>query len=143
MLEDRNQRCLEFGIDTPEVLRMPNPKPRLIGFELYFEDLEGARGFYCDTLGLDLSEEMAGHHAKFDSSGGFLCLERKGSESYPSQDKAVVFLEVADLEGTVQKIGRGRFLQIEPKGSGGHPPWAVLHDPEGHNVLILEKRATG
>lgn len=122
---------------------MPDPKPRLIGFELYFEDLEGARGFYRDTLGLDLSEEMAGHYAKFDSPDGFLCLERKGSESYPSRDKAVVFLEVSDLQSTVEKIGRDRFVQIEPKGSGGHPPWAVLHDPEGHNVLILEEKKSG
>ena len=123
---------------------MPDAKPRFIGFELYFEDLEGARGFYRDTLGLDLSEEMAGHHVKFDSpSGGFLCLERKGSESYPSRDKAVVFLEVSNLQRTVEKVGRDRFIQIDPKGSGGHPPWAVLHDPEGHNVLILEKRGMG
>jgi predicted enzyme related to lactoylglutathione lyase len=119
------------------------PKPRFVGFELYFEDLEGAREFYRDTLGLHLSEEMAGHHAKFDSPYGFLCLERKGSESYPSQDKAVVFLEVSDLQSTVEKIGRDRFLQIEPKEGGGHPPWAVLQDPEGHNVLILEKREMG
>jgi predicted enzyme related to lactoylglutathione lyase len=122
---------------------MPNPKPRFIGFELYFEDLEVARRFYRDTLGLDLSEEMTGRYAKFDSPAGFLCLERKGSESYPSRDKAVVFLEVADLQSAMAKIGRDRFLQIELQGSGGHPPWAVLHDPEGHNVLLLEKRPIG
>ena len=124
-------------------MQCPDPKPRFIGFELYFEDLKGATEFYRDTLGLDLSEEMAGHHAKFDSQDGFLCFERKGSESYPSSDKAVVFLEVSALQNTVEKIGRDRFLQIEPKGSGGHAPWAVLHDPEGHNVLILEKFEMG
>jgi len=122
---------------------MLDAKPRFVGFELYFEDLEQPRGFYRDTLGLDLSEEMAGHYAKFNSWGGFLCLEHKGSESYPSRDKAVVFLEVSDLQSTVEKIGRDCLLQIEPKGSGGHPPWAVLHDPEGHNVLILEKHEIG
>jgi predicted enzyme related to lactoylglutathione lyase len=122
---------------------MPDPKPCFIGFELYFEDLKGATEFYPDTLGLDLSEEMAGHHAKFDSPDGFLCLERKGSESYSSRDKAVVFLEVSDLQSTVEKIGRDRFLQIELKGSGGPPLWAVLQDPEGPNVLILEKLEMG
>jgi hypothetical protein len=56
---------------------MPEPKPRFIGFELYFEDLKGATESYRDTLGLNLSEEMAGHHAKFNSQDGFLCLNEK------------------------------------------------------------------
>jgi predicted enzyme related to lactoylglutathione lyase len=114
-------------------------KTRLVGFELYFDDLEGAKQFYRDTLGLELSEEASGHHARFGSERAFLCLERKGSESYPSRDKAAVFLEVPELEAAVERIGRDRFVQIESRGSGGRPAWAALHDPEGHNILLLEK----
>jgi catechol 2,3-dioxygenase-like lactoylglutathione lyase family enzyme len=76
---------------------MPNANIRLVGVELYFQDLERAKGFYRDTLGLDLADESVGHHAKFDGGAAFICLERKGAESYPSHDKAVVFLEVPDL----------------------------------------------
>jgi catechol-2,3-dioxygenase len=32
-------------------------KPRLVGIELYFEDLPSARNFYKDTLGLKLLQE--------------------------------------------------------------------------------------
>ena len=60
-----------------------------------------------------------------------ICLERKGSESYLSRDKAVLFFEVNDINAAVAAIGRERFVWVEPT-------WAVLHDPEGHNVLLLK-----
>ncbi len=63
---------------------------QFVGVELYFDDLEGAKEFYVGTLGLEISDEQVGHHAKFDSGAGFVCLERKGSEPYPSKDKAVL-----------------------------------------------------
>jgi predicted enzyme related to lactoylglutathione lyase len=106
---------------------------RFRGIELYFEDLERAKKFY-EELGLSLSDEQIGHHAKFDSGAGFICLERKGAESYPSKDKAVLFFEVADLRSAVAAIGQGKFVHAEPT-------WAVLHDPEGHNVLLLQTAA--
>jgi predicted enzyme related to lactoylglutathione lyase len=110
---------------------MQKARLQFAGVELYFEDLPGAKKFYAETLGLELSHEQLGHHAKFDSDAGFICLERKGVESYPSQDKAVVFFEVADLEAAINTIGPEKILQSEAN-------WAVLHDPEGHNVLLLQ-----
>lgn len=83
-------------------------------------------------MGLEVSQEEKGHHAKFDSGAGFICLERKGLESYPSKDKAVLFFEVKDLRATIAAIGRERFVQVEDR-------WAVVHDPEGHNVLLMER----
>jgi|GEM_PF-1289508 len=113
-------------------------KPRLVGVELYFDNLPAARRFYQETLGLELLEEEPGHHAKFEGQSGFLCLERKGAESYPSRDKAVVFFEVEDLQSTVEAIGIKRFAGLGPKDKAGRIPWAVIHDPEGHNVLLLQ-----
>ena len=102
------------------------------GVELYFEDLPRAKKFYAETLGLELSHEQLGHHAKFGSEAGFICLERKGVESYPSQDKAVIFFEVPDLEAAINAIGPEKILQSEAN-------WAALHDPEGHNILLLQR----
>jgi len=56
------------------------------------QDLESAKRSYRDTLGLELTGEQSGHHAQFRANP-FLCLERQGAESYPSRDKAVVFIE--------------------------------------------------
>ena len=119
---------------------MPDTRPRFLGVELYFDDLQSAKRFYRDTLGLDLTEDSPGHHAKFDFKDGFLCLEKKGVESYPSRDKAVVFFEVDDLQSAIQSIGRHRIVHSEPDTGGNRPPWAILHDPEGHNVLILQRQ---
>jgi predicted enzyme related to lactoylglutathione lyase len=107
------------------------PGLKFVGVELYFENLEAAKQFYTQLLGLEVSQEQRGHFMKFDSGSGFVCLERKGLESYPSRDKAVLFFEGNDLAGSVAAIGHEHFVKIEAG-------WAVLHDPEGHNVLLLK-----
>ena len=95
---------------------------RFVGVELYFDEVEKAKTFYKDLLGLKVSEDSPGHFTKCNWSAGFVCLERKGSEDYPSHDKAVLFFESDDLEAAVASIGRERFLKVESA-------WAVLHDP--------------
>jgi predicted enzyme related to lactoylglutathione lyase len=116
------------GVEEKHAMQI---KPRFVGVELYFENLDRARDFYLTTLGLEIADETSGHHAKFDSGAGFVCLEKKGVESYPSADKAVLFFEVENLDAVVASIGAGKFVQKEKS-------WAVLHDPEGHNILLLQ-----
>lgn len=113
---------------------MTKPEPRFVGVELYFEDLSRATGFYTNVLGLKVAEEESGHFVKFAGDSGFVCLEHQGTESYPSRDKAVLFFEVDDLAAKVKDFGQERFVQVERE-------WAVMHDPEGHNVLLLQRRS--
>ena len=113
---------------------MQPTKARFVGVELYFDDLEKAKKFYQETLGLEVSDERLGHHVQFDTGGKFICLERKGAESYRSADKAVLFFEVSDLPSTVAAIGKNKIVHSEER-------WAVLHDPEDHNVLLLQGSA--
>ena len=105
---------------------------RFVGVELYFDDLKRARAFYSTTLGLPIADEDPQRYCKFKGGAAFICLERKGSESYPSQDKAVLFFEVPDLREAITIIGEAGFVHRESK-------WAALHDPEGHNIILLEK----
>jgi catechol-2,3-dioxygenase len=105
---------------------------RFAGVELYFDDLAKARQFYVEVLGLAVAEDDPEHHVKLSTGSEFVCLERKRAENYPSQDKAVLFFEVADLPSVIQRIGATRFMRVESH-------WAVLHDPEGHNILLLER----
>ena len=120
---------------------MSTEKPRIVGFELYFDRLKEAKEFYRDVIGLALAEDDPAHHAKFDSDGRFLCLEKKGVESYPSADKAVVFVEVDDLRTMADKLG-GRILQRGDGAPGQAPAWAVLRDPEGHSVVLMQAGAS-
>jgi catechol 2,3-dioxygenase-like lactoylglutathione lyase family enzyme len=110
---------------------------RLAGVELYFDDLPRAKTFYRDVLGLDLVEDAAEHHAKFEVGGPFLCLEKRGVEAYPSADKVVVFFEVADVRQAVKDVGPSHVVRFDPDAVSA---WAVLHDPEGHNILLIQAR---
>jgi hypothetical protein len=49
-----------------------------------------------------------------------------------SEDKAVLFFEVPDLRLAIAAIGQDRLVQSEGT-------WAVLHDPEDHNILLLQR----
>jgi predicted enzyme related to lactoylglutathione lyase len=113
---------------------MKDTSPRFVGVELYFNDLERAKKFYVETRGLHVADERPGRYVKFEGSAGFVCLEGKGSEAYPSSDKAVLFFEVPDLQAAIVSIGATRLVRSESQ-------WAVLHDPEGHNVLLLQTDA--
>lgn len=68
----------------------------------------------------------------------FVCLERKGSESYPSRDKAVIFLEVPSLAQALRCIGEEKPVAVHQGGEDSRQPWAALHDPEGYNIVLLE-----
>jgi predicted enzyme related to lactoylglutathione lyase len=124
---------------SPRENTMPD-RPRLLGIELYFNDLPKAKRFFQENLGLELIEDDADHHAKFDGQSGFICVEKKGVESYPSQDKAVIFLEVADLQSMIGKLGAERFAGFGSKDENGRVPWAAMHDPEGYNVLLIQAK---
>jgi predicted enzyme related to lactoylglutathione lyase len=118
--------------------RKSKPNLRLTGVELYFDDLPRAKKFYRETLGLELADESAGHFAQFAAGTSFVCLERKGSENYSSLDKAVLFFEVPDLAATVESLGPDRIVRYEAAAKSGRVSWAVLHDTEGHNILLVE-----
>jgi catechol-2,3-dioxygenase len=119
---------------------MASVNARLAGVELYFDDLPAAKQFYAEILGLPVMDEAVGHHVQFQGGSTFLCLEAKGMEDYPSLDKAVIFLEVPNLRDAVEAIGEHRIVKQQPAAEG-RPAWAVLHDPEGHNILLLEAAA--
>jgi predicted enzyme related to lactoylglutathione lyase len=121
---------------------MSNINARLVGVELYFDDLVAAKNFYEGTLGLNIFGERPGHHAQFNVGRAFLCLEKKGVEDYPSRDKAVIFLEVPSVATAVEAIGEERFVHIARGSENSGSPWAVLHDTEGHNVILLEAQRT-
>jgi predicted enzyme related to lactoylglutathione lyase len=111
---------------------------RLVGIELYFDNLQEGKEFYSGLLGLGLLDEEEGRYLRFNAGKIFVCLDRKGSENYPSRDKAVVFFEVPNLADAVRCIGEEKIVAMTPRGEGTQRPWAALHDPEGYNIVLLE-----
>jgi hypothetical protein len=95
---------------------MERIRARFVGVERCFENLERAKKFYIETMGLEVSDEQVGHHARFESGAGFVCLERKGAGLYSSKDKAVLFFEVPDLRLAIAAIGQDRLVQSKVHG---------------------------
>lgn len=129
-------------MEDARTLRPQFPVPpfdaRLAGVELYFENLESAKMFYAQVLGLRLEEDDPAHHAKFGAGGAFVCLEKKGVEEYASEDKAVLFLEVEKVADAVERIESSHVMRAETSGPN---PWAAIRDPEGHTILLLQRSA--
>ena len=114
---------------------MATSPARLAGVELYFDNLDAAKDFYAQTLGLRLDEDNPEHHAKLAIGDRFICLERKGVEEYPSADKAVLFFEVPDVRVAVEQIGSAFLLRSELTAVRR---WAAVRDPEGHTIVLVE-----
>lgn len=114
---------------------MTTSMSRLAGVELYFDDLDAAKEFYANALGLSLDEDSPAHHAKLGIGDRFICLERKGVEDYPSADKAVLFLTVLDVRTTVDRIDAASVLRCELAVA---KPWAAVRDPEGHTIILTQ-----
>ncbi len=112
---------------------------KLAGVELYFNDLEAAKNFYRDVLGLALDEDDPNHHAKFALGSLFLYLEAKGMEDYASADKAAVFVEIEDIRGAVDRIDSRHLVGSDLSSA---QPWAAIRDPEGHTVMLLQTSKT-
>ncbi len=109
------------------------------------DDIEAARRFYAETLGLDVSEE-----------NGMLTLEIAGDRGtliYPKDDHqpaafTILNFPVADIEAAVDELTeRGvefeRYtgeLSTDPKGimRGGGPLIAWFKDPAGNILSVIE-----
>lgn len=64
---------------------------RLAGFELYFDNLEAAKRFYVDTLGLELDEDDAHHHAKLTAGNALLPWSGREWSIIPPQTRPSFF----------------------------------------------------
>ena len=59
--------------------------PRLAGVELYFDDLPKAKAFYTDVLGLPMTEDQEGHHAKLETGTAFEPCNRSDRRTWCAQ----------------------------------------------------------
>lgn len=50
----------------------------------------------------------------------------------------MIFLEVPNLVEAVNAVGKERIVEMKPQGEPARQPWAVLHDPEGYNIVLVE-----
>ena len=102
------------------------------------KDIERAKGFYRDTLGLELTKED-GDWAEVDANGLTIGLNgREPSGANGEGGPVVTFQPEGSLEETVQSLN-GAGVEV-PAGISEHP-WgrvATFKDSEGNDVQLYE-----
>lgn len=114
----------------------------VVWFEIPVEDMERAQAFYEGVLGVNLSlNEMDGITMAWfpmvqDATGAAGSLV-KGEGYVPSQDGTMVYLNVADIEGALQKVEDRGGKSVQAKMSIGEYGFiGVFIDTEGNRVAF-------
>lgn len=111
-------------------------------------DIDGARSFYSDTLGLDVLDEDMGTLRLRTNHGDSVLIYPKGSDHTPASFTVLNFL-VEDVEAAVDELSnRGvRFeqydgeIKTDAKGihRGAGPVIAWFRDPDGNILSVIEE----
>jgi catechol 2,3-dioxygenase-like lactoylglutathione lyase family enzyme len=115
------------------------------------DDLEAARAFYGQTLGLAVSEDAAMGVLTLRLAGGHEILVYSKPDHQPASYTALNFT-VEDIDGAVEQLaGRGvKFQRYEgfeqdekgiarPSAPEQGPPIAWFTDPAGNILAVLEE----
>jgi catechol 2,3-dioxygenase-like lactoylglutathione lyase family enzyme len=112
------------------------------------DDLERARRFYGETLGLDVEEAPQGLRLGL-AGGGHVFVYAKGAAHAPAGFTVLNF-QVDDIEQAVERLRTAgvtfeRYegeLATDEQGifRGGGPPIAWFADPAGNVLSVLEAR---
>ena len=114
----------------------------LEGVALYSEDLERARTFYRDLLGLPLLLEQE-HVLHFDAGSARLAIYRYPTEDEPRAPEGFLMFAVDDLAAAYEDL-RSRGVEfLGPPTVRPYGRVAYLHDPEGHELGIIEEPRKG
>ena len=115
-------------------------------FEIPVTDLDRAKNFYETILGVELSYnemgpmKMAWFPMSQDAPGATGSLVQ--AEGYtPSEHGTVVYLHVADIEGTLAAVGKQGGKALRPKTSIGEYGFiAHFQDSEGNHVALHSEK---
>ncbi len=111
----------------------------LEGVVLYTRDLERAKAFYRDSVGLPvlLDEE---HVVHFDAVSVRLAVHRGEP---PEQESGFLVLGVEDIDAAYEAL-RARGVTFDgPIADRPHGRVAYFRDPDGHRIALWESPAMG
>src|SRR5207247_11344956 len=107
------------------------------GIVLYSEDLDRARAFYRDVLGLPLLLDE-GHVIHFDAGTVRLAIHRCPPGERRRPPEGFLVMGVKDLGIAYDELRRRGAEFLGPPSSRPYGRVAYLHDPEGHEIALLE-----
>jgi predicted enzyme related to lactoylglutathione lyase len=98
-------------------------------------DMERARAFYEDVLGLQPDPEMTGQHwTEYSIGGGTLAIACVGEKWKPSNEGTSAALEVENLEEAIARFEEGKIAY--DKVDSPVCRMAIIEDPDGNKLII-------
>jgi predicted enzyme related to lactoylglutathione lyase len=114
----------------------------LEGIVWYSEDLDRARVFYRDVLGLPLLLDE-GHVIHFDARTVRLAIHRCPPGQRRETSEGFLVFGVDDLAVVDETLRRRGAEFLGPPATRPYGRVAYLHDPEGHEIGFLEEPRKG
>ena len=117
--------------------------PRILeGIVLYSKDLDRARAFYRDVIGLPLLLEEP-HVIHFDAGSVRLAIHRYPTGETRGTPEGFVVFAVSDLDAAYAELVRRGAEFLGPPATRPYGRVAYLRDPEGHEIGLLQEPAEG
>ena len=115
---------------------MPALRPHLTHLFLEVGDLEKAKWFWLEALGLQLLEDR-GVYIAVGGNGGFAIGIEQAPKAHVSPEGPEITLRVDDVDAVVERL---KSLGVEIDEGPSDQPWqarhAWLHDPDGRRMSI-------
>lgn len=98
-------------------------------------DMQRAREFYEDVLGLQPDPEMTGEHwTEYSIGEGTLAIACVGEQWKPSNEGTSAALEVENLEAAIAELERRKIAY--DKVDSPVCRMAIIEDPDGNKLII-------
>jgi predicted enzyme related to lactoylglutathione lyase len=123
---------------------MGNP---VVHFEIMGIDVARLQRFYHDAFeweigppspGIGIAYSMVYPRGEGTINGGI------GASSNGYDGHVTFYIQVSDIDAALAKVvGLGARVMMPPSEVPGGPKLALIHDPEGHVVGLIQARASG
>ncbi|WP_433721050.1 VOC family protein [Actinoplanes sp. CA-051413] len=115
-------------------------RARRIMTNLHVPDLEAAKGFYTDFLGLSTEEFNLGWVARYTSSDGGASVQLVSGDATAPED-SVISVQTDDVDGAYEEAQRLGYEIVHPLTT---EPWGVrrffVRAPDGNVLNIVAHR---
>ena len=113
-------------------------KIKAIGFvAIPVTDIERARSFYEEVLGLKASDEMMqGRWIEYDVGDDTLAITNVSDIWTPSDQGTGAALEVEDFDDAIKRLNDGHVRFVAEPFETPCCHMAVIHDPDGNKLII-------
>ena len=112
-----------------------------IAFTMYpVSDMERARAFYRDALGLQQTDVAADFWTEFDVAGGTFGIGNFEQVGKPGTAQSLA-LEIADLDGYRATLAERGVEATEPHELT-HCRISVVRDPDGNQVWLHQRKSS-